>query len=65
MRRDDFSSKKPEWQVVDSTPIIMCDGNSSYLSKYSLHLMTDWLILFRQVYDEWVPVRFRVSDEVI
>ncbi len=30
MRRNDLSSDKQDWQIIDSTPIQMCDGKISF-----------------------------------
>jgi len=26
MRRNDLSNHEQDWQIVDSTPVLMCDG---------------------------------------
>jgi len=31
MRRHDLPSDKQDWQIIDSTPVQMCDGKISFL----------------------------------
>jgi hypothetical protein len=39
MRRHDLPSDKQDWQIIDSTPVQMCDGKISFLFFYHFYYL--------------------------
>lgn len=48
MRRSDLPKNEPDWQILDSTPVQMCDGKQKISIELILHIFNDFTLGIRR-----------------